>query len=56
MAIIAIIGASGQLGQQFNFMAQFHPMLDFLYFTSDEVDITDPVSYTHLTLPTKRIV
>lgn len=41
MAIIAILGASGQLGQQFGFMSQFYPMHDFIYFNSDEIDITN---------------
>ncbi len=42
MPTIAVIGASGQLGQQFVFMSQFYPMLDFLFFDSTEVDITQP--------------
>lgn len=45
MPTIAIIGASGQLGQQFAFMSQFYPMLDFLFFDSDEVDITRPLEF-----------
>jgi len=40
MSTIAVTGASGQLGQQFNFMSQFYPLHDFIFFDSEEIDIT----------------
>ena len=49
---VAIVGVSGAVGQE------FLRVLDERNFPMDELVLfgSKPVSYTHLTLPTKRIV
>ena len=41
MAIIGITGAAGQLGQEFAFLSQYFPRQEFVFFDSEELDITD---------------
>lgn len=40
MATIAVTGASGQLGQELAFIATYFPKHDFVFFDSEELDIT----------------
>lgn len=41
MATIGITGAAGQLGQEFAFLSQYFPRQEFVFFDSEELDITD---------------
>jgi len=41
MATIGITGAAGQLGQEFAFLSQYLPKYNFIFFDSEELDITD---------------
>lgn len=43
MATIGITGAGGQLGQEFAFLSQYYPRHDFVFFDSEELDITDAI-------------
>ncbi len=47
MPTIGITGAAGQLGQEFAFLSQYHPKYDFVFFDSEELDITDNDQLNH---------
>jgi len=41
MATIGVTGAAGQLGQELALLSQYYPKHDFVFFDSEELDITD---------------
>ena len=56
---ILITGANGQLGKCIKDVSIHYPAHNYLFLSRKDLDITNkeaikvPVSYTHLTLPTK---